>query len=144
MTSQKLAKFGIGHNCLDLKKSYLEQRRQTFEGNDQMSSELPVLSEVPQGSVLDPLFFLVYIKDLPDIILSTNFGYVDDFKVIEENPVTLNIDFRRNYKWCSDNFLSMNIARSKNVPIKGCATVSLTKYTFEKAETTKDLGVLLL
>ena len=105
-----------------------------------MSSELPVLSEVPQGSLIGPLFFLVYISDIY-IIMSTNFGYLDDFKIIEENPVTLNIDARRVYKWCSDNFLSMNVARSKNVAIKGCATVSLTKCTFEKAETTKHLGV---
>ena len=74
--------------------------------------------------------------------MSTDFDYADDFKVIGDNPVTLNIDVRRIYKWCSDNFMLMNLAKSKYVAIKGCATVSLTNYTFEKAETRKELGVL--
>ena len=126
---EKLSKVGIGHNCLNLIRSYLEQRRQTVKVNDQMSNELPVLSGVPRGSLLGPLFFLVYMNDLPDVIMSTNFGYADDFKVIRENPVTLNIDVRRIYKWCSDNFMSMNLAKSKYVAIKGCATVSLNNYT---------------
>ena len=73
--------------------------------NDQISSELPVPKGVPQGSVFGPFFFLVYINNLPDIIMSTNFGYADDFKVRGNIPVTLNIDVKKNYKWCSDNFL---------------------------------------
>ena len=123
-------------------KSYLEQRRQTVKVNDQMSNELPVLSGVPEESLLGRLFFLVYMNDSPDVITSTNFGYADDFKVIGENLITLSNDVRRVYKWCSNIFMSMILAKSKYVAIKGCATVSLTNCTFEKAEILKDLGVL--
>ena len=74
--------------------------------------------------------------------MSTNFGCADDFKVNGNNPVTLNIDVRRIYKRFSDNFMSMSLAKSKYVGIKGRASVSLTKYAFEKAETRKKFGVL--
>ena len=137
---EKLSKVDIGHNYFNLIRSYLEQRRQTVKFDDEMSNDLPILSGLPRGSLLGPLFFLVYMNNLPGVVMSTNFGYADDFKIIGENPVTLNIDVRRIYKWCSENFMSTNLVKSKYVAIRGCATVSLTNYTSEKAETTKDFG----
>ena len=124
---EKLSNFSAGHNCLNLRKSRLEQQRQTVKVNDQLSSELPVLSGVPRRSLLGSLCFLVYINDLPDIIVSTNFGYADELKVNGENAVTMEIDVRLICEWCSGNFMSMNPAKSKYVAIKGCATVSLSK-----------------
>ena len=136
------SKFGIGHNCFNLIRSYLEKRRKTVKTKHQLSVELAVPSGFTQGSLLGPVFFLVYMSDLPDIMISANFGYGDDFKFSEDKPVTLNIDVTRSYKWFSGNFMSMNLAKIKYSAIKGCATVPPSLYTFEKAKTMNDLGVL--
>ena len=71
---QKLAALGIGGNCLNLLRSYFYKRKQTVRLNDTVSDELGVFSGVPQGSILGPLFFLVFINDLPSCVMSKSFG----------------------------------------------------------------------
>ena len=51
-------------------KDYLSRRQQRVLLNGAISETLPVLSGVPQGSILGPLFFFVYINDLPTSISS--------------------------------------------------------------------------
>ena len=133
----------IGSNCLQLLCSYLTNRRQAVKIEDAKSSELIVKSGVPQGSLLGPLFFLVYINDLPDSIMSPNFGYTDDFKIIGENNVSLNIDIRKVHKWCSENFMSMNMKKCKSVSFKGTTEITIGSYRIEKAENMKDLGIIV-
>ena len=53
--------------------------------NDTVSDELEVFSGVPQGSILGPLFFLVFINDLPSCVMSKSFGYADDYKIVGDN-----------------------------------------------------------
>ena len=62
-------------------ESYLSNRSQCVSINNSLSNCLPVLSGVPQGSILGPLLFLVYINDLPSVISSSNtFIFADDTK----------------------------------------------------------------
>ena len=56
----ELRLFGLDENFLHLIKSYVSDRQQIVIGQNQMSRQLPVLSGVPQGSVLDPLLLLLY------------------------------------------------------------------------------------
>ena len=64
----KLSALGIGGNCLSLLRSYLSNRKQTVRINSTTSKELDVFSSVPKGSILGPLFFLVFINDLPSCV----------------------------------------------------------------------------
>ena len=110
---------------------------------DTIFGELEVYSGVPLGSILGPLFFLVFINDLPSCVMSATFGCADDYKTVEDNPLTLNIDVRRLWMWCEQNCMSMNLTKSKVLCIKGSATIALPNYSFKATEVMKDLGILI-
>ena len=75
----KLTNYGIKGNTLNWIKSFLIGRSQTIVLES--SKEVPVTSVVPQGSVLGPLLFLLYINDLPDNIQSQVWLFADDIAV---------------------------------------------------------------
>ena len=74
----KLQCNGIPGSLLDFFVSYLSNRRQRVVLNGIVSDWKEIEAGVPQGSVLGPLLFLVYIDDLPENVLSTMKLFADD------------------------------------------------------------------
>ena len=80
-------------------KNYLQNRKQRVILNSQSSSWLDISDGVPQGSVLGPLLFLIYINDLPENLLSESKLFVDGTSIfstvfdIKNSSEDLNRDF---------------------------------------------------
>ena len=74
----KLERTGISRDLPSLIRSFLSNRFQQVVLNDQCSSWTSVLAGVPQGSILGPLLFLIYINDLPDNLQATARLFTDD------------------------------------------------------------------
>ena len=111
--------------------------------NDTISGELEVFSGFPQGSILGPLFFPVFINYLPSCVMFATLGYADDYKTVGDNPLTLNIYVRSFWRWCEENCMSMNLTKSKVLCIKGSATIALPIYSIETTEVMNDIGILV-
>ena len=82
----KLQHYGISGNLLSWLQAFLTQRTQAVVLDGESSKPTKVLSGVPQGTVLGPLLFLLYINDLPDIVGSNVRLFADDcllYRIIE-------------------------------------------------------------
>ena len=74
----KLRHYGLKGNILQWIQSFLRDRSQQILVEGQSSTSAPVVSGVPQGTVLGPLLFLLYINDLPQKVSSTARLFADD------------------------------------------------------------------
>ena len=101
----KLESFGIRGKLLNLLEDYLSNRFQRVLLNGQESSWLPIKAGVPQGSILGPLLFLIYINDLPDGLNSIAKLFADDtslFSIVQdpnESAKYLNLDLSVISQW---------------------------------------------
>ena len=77
--------YGIRGNILDWFKSYLNKREQFTSINNTHSDKKNISCRIPQGSVLGPLLFLIYINDLPNVSKKTySIIFADDTSVFLE------------------------------------------------------------
>ena len=76
----KLQAYGINGQLLKWFESFLTGRRQCVKVNSALSSWTQVSSGVPQGSVLGPLLFVLYINELPSLVSSNLLMFADDIK----------------------------------------------------------------
>ena len=116
----KLELYGIKNETLHWFKSYLSQRQQQVSISNTLSSFRPVSCGVPQGSILGPLLFLLFINDLPlyTSIVFTDM-YADDTtlyyvhtsqEAIERN---LQIALNELSNWCKNNGMVLNTLKTK-------------------------------
>ena len=120
----KLRGYGINGHLLDLIKSFLSNRQLKVVLDGQQSSCYSINAGVPQGSVLGPILFLIFINDLPDDCLSQIAIYADDttvydcrdstddFSVVEQAG-SLELDLRDIVEWGEKWLVTFNAAKTK-------------------------------
>ena len=111
----KLHAYGFSLNALRLVHSYLTNRKQRIKINTKYSSWEEILFRVPQGSILGPLLFNIFLCDLFFIMNETEFAsYADDNTPYTSGQNTDNVirtleyDSVRLFKWLSNNQMKAN------------------------------------
>jgi len=150
----KLEHYGVRSNILSWFKSYLTDRRQYVYVNGTASSTEYLLHGVPQGSILGPLLFIIYINDIPQISNFAHFIlYADDANIIitganlHEIEDKIKLLIASLLHWIHTNGLKLNIKKTKYLIFSNKAkhdiniTISGTKI--ERRTSERFLGIMM-
>ena len=150
----KLSHFGIKGKLLLWIESFLTSRIQQVIVNGVLSNPCPVVSGVPQGSVLGPLLFLVLLSDIDSNIASCFLAsFADDTRIWRgisgvSDASALQRDLEAVYQWAEDNNMSFNNLKFENLRFGPDATLkTTTNYTspsgniIDTKDHVRDLGV---
>ena len=152
----KLKSIGIGGKVAKWIFSFLHDRKQVVIVNGKKSKCVPVLSGVPQGSVLGPLLFLIMMMDIDtDQKYSFLSSFADDTRVSKGitdimDTFKLQRDLNAIYYWAAENNMEFNDCKFQHIKYGKDEEVSkLSKYLssegklIENKPYVKDLGVLM-
>ena len=104
-------------------RSYLTGRTQQTSFRGHLSETVAITTGVPQGSILGPLVFILYMNDLPLHIHNDMDMFADDSTVhtsgpnIEEIQLSLQTDFNVITTWCTDNNMVINTSKTNTMLI---------------------------
>ncbi|MDD9361349.1 MAG: reverse transcriptase family protein, partial [Anaplasma sp.] len=149
----KLAQLNLNHDVLNWIREFLKNRTQSVIVNNHTSHSLPVISGVPQGSVLGPLLFLIYINDLPlhvschirmfadDCVIYRSVANVSDQSILQN-------DINNVQGWCNQWLMVLNFNKCKVMSFQRRRNPLLSPYAIanvpiELVESYKYLGVTL-
>ena len=155
----KLEKIGFKNDSKLLIDNYLTNRVQSTKANGKISDPHPIHCGVPQGSVLGPLLFIIYINDLGHILDNMNCQHYADDTVLylpnnEDTPLVenaINSDLGKVDTWCKANKLSLNAKKTKIMQLGTKAhikrmpriSVKLDNAPLAKAFTYRYLGITI-
>jgi hypothetical protein len=122
---QKLEHYGVRGKALDWFRDYLTGRCQFTQFNNAKSKSMSISCGVPQGSILGPLLFLVYINDFVNIIQhGKTVLFADDTNVLyhhrnfDQLKTVVNSELDTMYSWFQANIgnkLSINVSKTKYI-----------------------------
>ena len=154
----KLEHYGIRNKNLEWFKSYLTNRKQCVSSNSNHSKLLRISCGVPQGSILGPLLFLLYINDLATVsnVIKTIL-FADDTSLFHSDKClkslfnVVNYELTKITEWFVANKLSLNTIKTKyilfgksldNIPLS-LPKVKMNKIEIQRVDKIKFLGVLI-
>ena len=154
---RKFERYGFGNKALDLLSNYLTNRTQRCQLNGMLSDQRGITCGIPQGSILGPLLFIIYINDLPNCLKHTTprmFAYDTSLtavgKTLNEAEEIANKDLKNIKVWLSSNKLSLNIAKTEYILIGSRSkinsmdvqpTVKIDTCPIKRVKSAKVLGV---
>ena len=154
----KLSAIGLSGNSLNWFQSYITKRSQRTCCESELSSKLPITHGVPQGSILGPLLFVIYINDLPSVLQSSSASlYADDTVIYcygsssRELSEKLNRDLLTVAQWMNEHKLTLNLEKTKCILIgsnrklesKVPLTVSILDHKVDNVSSFKYLGIFI-
>ena len=154
---QKLRYYGVRGQELNWFKSYLSNRTQTVKIKNIQSESLTSSYGVPQGSILGPLLFLIYINDLHKAVKHSEIHhFADDTNLILRNKSLKKINSQANHDlrlitiWLRANKISLNVDKTKILIFRAERKIISKKLNFrisgQKIKVSKEvkyLGIIL-
>ena len=155
----KLKNYGIFGNSFKWFESYLDNRIQKCSVNGSFSSSCSLKCGVPQGTILGPLLFLLYINDLPNCLSNceprmyaddTHLTYADNN--LENIQLCLNEDLKNVFNWLQANKLTLNMTKTEYMLIgsrqrlstlTASPEIAMNGTQVKQVEATKSLGVTI-
>ena len=150
----KLKSYGINGKVLEWLKAFLSNRCQIVNVNGMKSDPATVLSGIPQGNVLGPILFVIYINDLPEVVKCGTYLFADDTKIFrqittKEDALQLQSDINSLEQWSQKWLLTFHPKKCHVLTFgKFYIFTHTEKYTLHRQELEhvfeqKDLGVIL-
>ena len=137
---EKVRNFGITGNVHNWIKSFLSARKQRVCVEAELSFWACVKSGIPQGSILGPTLFVIFINDMPDIVRSVCLLLADDAKIFRSIKTSsdnniLQEDLDALINWSTRWQLPFNETKCKSLHIgkkNHCQTYKMNRYTLEQ------------
>ena len=152
---EKLNHYGIRGVANELIKSYLSDRFQYVELDNVKSSRINIKYGVPQGSILGPLLFILYINDLPNSLINQPTLFVDNTCILIRNHSLVNLETQSNNElksvseWMIANRLTLNLHKTRALVLNRSKQkhqpflLSLNNISIEIRQSVKYLGIHL-
>ena len=152
MLLSKLCGIGLDGPALSWLRSYLSDRRIMTRVDDAVSDPLHITSGVPQGSVLGPLLFIIYFKDIPSVTQACSALFADDTLLFRDDCqgangcCPLSSDLLDISTWAAQSNVSFNATKSAELCLGRTASsdaLSLDGHCVNRVSSKLHLGVTL-